>query len=260
MSGGRSDRTVAVIGTSAGAESSLRRYATLIEDLAGTRAQVLVLDPDAPQEIVALLPAGVGALFLPDTPPEVACRVRALARVPVLTGQDTTAIALAAAVSATLARAGRVPRSSQVMIAGAAALPVLCPLLMISGVGTVTTWNHVDAHAFPLYRVASGTDVVIDLLGALNGMDGVGPVVILPDHERDTALALPGLVRAMVQTPGARLDVNVHHACALALVMGTPPDELLPHQPDRELTDRIAAAAAAALRAAADHSLQTNQG
>jgi hypothetical protein len=53
---------------------------------------------------------------------------------------------------------------------------------------------------------SSIADVVIDLLGAMPaGADGAGsgPAVITPDHERDTALALPGLVRAILRTPGA---------------------------------------------------------
>lgn len=270
MSGDRSEPVMIVVGTrrAAGTESISRstphRCAALIEDLAGTRTDVLNIDPDAPQQAhaeLSALPAEVGALFLPHASPEVAGRVRALVDVPVLTWQDTTAIALAAAVSTTLARAGRAPRSSQVVIAGADALPILCPLLMMSGAGTVTTWNLTDAHAFPLHRVAMGADVVIDLVGAMpDGGDGsgFGPAVITPDHERDTTLALPGLVRAILQTPGARLDIEVHHSCALAVVMGTAPDEMLPREPDHKLTDLVAAAATTALRA--EHSFDTNLG
>ena len=73
----------------------------MIENLAGMRAEVLELEPGALREADARLTAFSGhvdALFLPHTSPEVACR-RAMAGVPVLTGQDTTAIALAAAVS-----------------------------------------------------------------------------------------------------------------------------------------------------------------
>jgi malic enzyme len=264
MSGDRSGRLVVVVGTSGAAdtESTPRRCAALVEDLAGAHAQMVIIDPDTPQQAraeLSALPAEVGALFLPDASHDVACQARALMQMPVLTGQDTTAIALAAAVSTTLARAGRAPRSSQVVIAGADTLPILCPLLMVGGAGTVTTWNPSDAHAFPLHRVTSGTDVVIDLLDTMpDSADGFGPVVIRPDREHDTALVLPGLVRAILQAPGARLDIEVHHACALALVMGTPPEDMLPRAPDRELTDRVAAAAFAALRA--DHPFETNPG
>jgi hypothetical protein len=256
---------VVVVGTVVGADTDSlpHQCAALISNLVGVRAEVLALDPGAPHEVEAVLdalPADTGAIFLPDAPPEVACRARAQAGVPVLTGQDTIGIALAAAVSTTLVRAGRAPRAGQVVIAGADALPILCPLLMVGEVGTVTTWNLTDAHSFPLSRVAAGADVVIDLLGALNSTDGVGPVVIAPDRERDTLLALPGLVRALVQTPGARLDVDVHHACALALVMTTPHDERVPREPSRELTDRIAEAAAAALRSSAHDPFETNSG
>lgn len=219
-------------------------YAALIGDLAGMRTRVVAVE-DEP------FPADVGVLFLPEARPEFVCRARAVTGVPVLTGQDTTAIALAAVLLTTLSRAGRTPRSSQVVIAGADALPVLCPLLMVSGIGSVTTWNPADAQAFPLRRVAEGADAVIDLLTTAAGMADV-VTVIAPDRARDPLLALPGLLRAMARRPDARLDVEVHHACALALVMATPPDDLRPHGPDRALTDRIADAATTALRESAD--------
>ncbi len=244
-------RTVAVVGD---AEAALHRYTSLIEDLAGVRAHAVVHDPGTGPVV---LPAGTGAIFAPHATTEAACHLRAHTGVPVLTGQDTAAIALAAAVSTALAHAGRPPRSSHVVIAGADALPVLCPLVMVGEVGTVTTWNLTDAQSFPLSRVTAGADVVIDLLGLLAPDTASGPAVIVPDPERDIVLALPGLVRALLPAPAARLDVDAHHACALALVMATPSDQPLPHEPGRDLTDRIADAAAAALT---QHSLETDPG
>lgn len=235
-------------------ESVLRRYSTLIRDVAGLRTHALALDASVPPQFEAALralPDEVGVLFLPTASSEFACRVRAVADSrPVLTGQDTTAIALAAALLTTLTRAGRAPRASQVVIAGADALPILCPLLVACGVGSVTTWSLADAEAFPLCRVTAGVDVVVNLLA--RELAGPEPAVIAPQHVRDPLLALPGLLRAMTRTPNAPLDVEVHHACTLALVMATPPEELLPHGLDRVLTEQVTDAATTALRESAN--------
>ena len=68
-----------------------------------------------------------------------------------ITGQDVAAIALAAAVLTTLARADHTPSSSRVVIAGAEHLPQLCPLLMACGIGDIASWNDGDAVGFSLH-------------------------------------------------------------------------------------------------------------
>lgn len=248
----------------------LRRYVALIEDLAGLRGLELHLDHDPRRAAAGLrgLPSEVGALFLPHVRRDFACRARDLTDVPVVTDQDTTAIALAAALLTTLTRAGRTPRASQVVIAGAGTLPILCPLLMVCGVGSVTTWNPADALSFPLRRIAADADVVIDLLGGTTiGTVGIGafapdlePTVIVPDSRRGPLLALPGLLRALTRTPDARLDVEVHHACALALVMATPPDDVLPVSPYDALVDQVTDAALRALQQPAHRPFDTSSG
>lgn len=240
----------------AAAQSIVRRYATLIDHLAGLPVRVLSPDAGGAQHVEAELrdlPPDVGAIFLPHARPEFACQVRALTGGrPVLTDQDTTAIALTAALLTTLSRASRVPRASKVVIAGADTLPILGPLLMVCGVGDITTWNPADALAFPLRRVAAGAHVVVDLLDGTADLESLAahatPTVLAPESGRDPLLALPGLLRALTHIPGARLDVEVHHACALALVMATPPDERLPAGPDPALADQVADAATRALR------------
>ena len=120
--------------------------------------------------------------------------------------------------------------------------------------------------------VSDGADVVIDLLGGTGvGTIGVGafapdlePTVITPDSGRGPLLTLPGLLRALTRTPRptseARLDVEVHHACALALVMATPPDDLLPHEPYDALADRVADAALQTLHQTALRPFDTSSG
>lgn len=158
MSGDPSGRMLVAV-TEPIARSTVHWCASLIENLAGVRVEVLELEPGALWEADARLTAflgNVGVLFLPHASPEVACQVRAMAGVPVLTGQDTTAIALAAAVSTTLARTGRAPGSSQVVIAGADALRILCPLLMVGGASTVTTWNLIRQRVSSRTRPRAG--------------------------------------------------------------------------------------------------------
>lgn len=226
-------------------EPMLRRYTVLIEDQTGLHVRVLPLDADLHAEIHDL-GGDAGALFLPHVRPEVAHAARTVS-LPVLTSADTTAIALTAAVSNTLSRAGRKPAVGRVVIVGADAVPVLCPLLMVAGIGEITVWNPNDAIAFPLRRITAGVDVVVDLRTTAAGVEAlvpeVQPVVITPDIARDPLLALPGLLGALARVPGSRMDVQVHHACALALVMATRPDGPLPAQPDRTLTVRVADAA-----------------
>jgi malate dehydrogenase (oxaloacetate-decarboxylating) len=213
-----------------GTDPLLSRCRTLLETQAGLR--VITADSaTAPADALLCLDA------VRQAPPGV----------PVVTAEDTTAIALAAALTTTLARAGARPRSGHVVIAGADTLPLLFPLVMLGGIGQVTKWNRADALAFPLHAVAADAGAVIDLIGATD--PDLEPPVITPNREGDTTLALPGLLQAVADAPSARLDIEVHRACVLALVMATPPTAVLPQGPTRELTERVAGAAATALRA-----------
>jgi malate dehydrogenase (oxaloacetate-decarboxylating) len=234
--------------------SVLRQEATLIQDLAGLSTRVISLDPDGSQriqEVLDHLPSEVGAVFLTHTESHRALEAQSAVSRPVVTDQDTTAIALSVALLTTLGRRGRAPQASRVVIAGAQSMPILCPLLMVAGLGDITSWNPGDAVAFPLHRIAAGTDAVIDVVGATNlsgsSATAAEPAVITPDEAVHSLLALPGLLRVLTQIPNAQLDVEVYLTCALALVMATPPDEDLPHS-DHALADRIVDAVATALQ------------
>ncbi|RSM85289.1 hypothetical protein DMH04_18570 [Kibdelosporangium aridum] len=256
-----SNRTVAVVSDGSAladrdtqVEPMLHGYAALIHESTGLPTIVRPLDVGAPQQLwttLGALPTTVGAVFLPHVTPDRAHMARlAAGDTPVVTEHDTTAIALIAALMTTLTRAGRPLTFSRVVIAGANTMPVLSPLLVIAGIGDITTWNRADAGAFPLHRIATGAHAVIDLAGGLTtAFDPlVQPAVITRDDLRVPLLALPGLLRALAQAPNVTLDVEVYYACALALVMATPPDERLPLGPDRALTRRVADAATQALR------------
>ncbi|MFL6119077.1 hypothetical protein [Actinophytocola sp.] len=266
-------RIVAVVGDPTTAAQA-HRYATLIHELAGLRSQVILLGrtgqrqvQDQPEHVQ--LPPGTGAVVLVGTPPDHILEPRDPADpVPVLVDQDIAAVAVTAALLTTLSRRGRAPRASRVVVAGADTLPMLCRLLVAAGIGDITTWKTKDAVAFPLRRVAEGVDAVIDLLGVWPAhghatVDSGEPAVIAPDAERDPLLALPGLVRATSQVARAEaavaLDVEVHLACALALVMATPSDQQLPPMPDRALADRVADAATHALDARVPHPRTTSR-
>ncbi|TCO61939.1 hypothetical protein [Actinocrispum wychmicini] len=229
-------------------EHLLRRYSALIHDAAGLSTHVIPLNADDPQRLrTALrgLPPAVGVAFLPHVTADRAHVARlAAGETPVVTDHDTTAIALTAMVLTTLTRAGRSTGSGRVVIAGADTMPLLSPLLVAAEVGDITTWKRADAVAFPLHRIATGADVVIDLHGSLTAVNPTAtPVVITRQDSRMPLLVLPGLLRAITQVRHARLDVDVYHACALALVMATPPELQLPDGPDRALARRVADAA-----------------
>jgi hypothetical protein len=250
-------------------EPVLRRYAAVIQDVTDLPACVLPLEADEPQRMRSVLrdlPADVGVIVFVQTLPEYIRKALAdVDGVPVLTDRDASAIAITAALLATLTDAGRAPRSSRVVIAGANTMPALCPLLVTAGIGDITTWNLADALGFPLGRVAAGTDAVVDLLGGTAAHIRMlapysRPIVIAPDSLRDPLLALPGLLSAILRSPGSQLDLHVHHACALALVAATPRGQQLPGGPDRALTGHVADAATRAFQQPAYRHHDTRSG
>lgn len=237
---------VAVVGGIGATTGALHHYAATIEDLTGMPTRVIASDYG-----LHGLGLDVGAVFLARIDPERTAKARRVAaRLPVITDQDTTAIALTAALLTSLTRAGRSPQVSRVVIAGANTMPMLGRILLIAGIGDVTTWNPADALAFPLRRIAAGADAVINLVGGGGRYawprHGV-PAVIVPDPARDPLLALPGLLQVLTRQPGAKLTLDIHHACARALAAATPPGQQLPRRPDPTLVQQIADATAQAL-------------
>lgn len=216
---------------------------------------VAVTIGDAGQLSAALrtLPAGTTAIFLARTEPNRARAAQVdLARtstMPVITEQDTAGMALTAALLVTLRRLGAAPQASRVVVAGSRTLP----LLTAAGIADIASWNEADAATFPLPAVARDATAVVDLVGATGSLPPTEVPVLVPDPVGHL-LALPGVLRALRETPAAgfaadplyRLDV--HRACACALVSLTPVDRVLPDLADPDLTDTVARAATEALQ------------
>lgn len=241
--------------------AALKADVRALRELAGLSAVPVALTAtDAAQLSAGLrsLPTEVTAVFVTGTDP---VRARTAQRdlactggIPVVTEQDTTGIALAAAVLTTLARVGTTPHASQVVIAGADQLPLLTPLLIAAGIGDLVSWNQADAIGYPLAALTQRASVVVDLLGAVStltrafGEDVPLPVIALDDPVA-RLLAVPGLLRAIRHMAAVRTwadplhHLDLHYACARSLAALTPVDRLLPDMADPDLADAVARAA-----------------
>jgi hypothetical protein len=227
----------------------------LEDDAAGIRARAGLPVRAAPlptrdvDDLVAHLPGDAGAIFLTHTDPArartVQRQVREAGGPPVLTDADTVTVTLTAALLTTLASVHCAPEASRVIIAGAAALPELTPLLIATGIGDISGWHASDAHAFPLRHLARHATAVIDLLGTTKPPTGWIPGdrwsgVISPDDPTYRLLPVPGVCTALVRHPDATLDLDVFRACALAMAVTTPPGDLVPDLDNPHLTEAIA--------------------
>jgi malic enzyme len=235
----------------------LSGHVTVIQELGGPPARPLLVNhaEDPRQLCTRLCPprTDTGAVFLADMDPTRALIIQhCLGRTsapPVISDHDTTATAITAAVLTTLSRAGRGPATSRIVLAGADELVLLGPLLTAAGFADITVWKQIDAPRFPLHRVARDADIVVDLANEVAhppaGNDPAPPVITYGDPV-NPILALPGILRALVETSCPRVDVDMYLAAAGALVAATPPDRLLP-SPEPALTDGVAWAVGQAL-------------
>jgi len=246
-------------------EAALTADAALLEGLA--RVPLRAYPGAAPgiEQIVTLigqLPDSVAAVFVTRTDPgharAVQRRVEQAGGPPVLSDEDTSAIALTAAATAYLRRIDRAPHNARILVAGAITMPILTPLLIASGFSDITMWNSVDAPHLPLQRAARDADVVLDVLpgpDATAGTDTAGLVMDRPEGSvinlrglDDRFLVAPGLLRALVDHPAGtfELGVGLYQVCAAAVAAATPRRYRLPdllHDPDTAaaITDAIAA-------------------
>ncbi|MFI5611602.1 hypothetical protein [Amycolatopsis sp. NPDC051903] len=208
---------------------------------------------------VRALPAGVSTIFLARTESGRARAVqRELARdgrSPIITEQDTRAIALVAMTLVSLHRRAVAPFNARVVVTDSAAVPVLLPLLMACGVGDISSWRTEDARVFPLSVIAQDVNAVIDLVGAAADLEAVAGVDVISEvlaagDPVAHLLALPGLTCALgtARAGGTALQqFGVHRATAHALASLTPVDRKLPDLADPDLTARVAHAVSEAL-------------
>lgn len=220
-----------------------------------------VTEPDV-EEFVTLigqLPSSVAAVFVTRTDPArarvVQRRVEQAGGPPVLSDEDTSAIALTAATLVYLRRIDRDPLGARILVADASSMPILTPLLIVTGFPDITMWNSADAPRFPLSRATRDADVVLDPLPCAT--DATGLAIDRPEGSviscnglDDRFLAAPGLLRALVEHPPGTfdLDVGLYQICAETVAAATPRR----HRPTDLLRDRgIADAIAAALHRAA---------
>jgi hypothetical protein len=244
-------------------EDERRRYATLIGQLGDipTEPFALPATPNAPDNpLLSEHGLDVAALVITHPRGHWARAVpAAAAHLPTVTDHDALAITLTTAVLTALSRARRPTAHGRVLIVQAHNLPQLAPLLIAAEAGEVTSWNTPDQERFPLHRASNEAEVIVNLLGDIaEPAPDNQATVITADWANHPPLVLPGLARALYDLPDAHLDpsdpfgayYDVCHACALTLVMATPPDQLTPPTASRDLSTRVAAAATAAFRAA----------
>ncbi|MGH3825438.1 MAG: hypothetical protein ACRDRA_21770 [Pseudonocardiaceae bacterium] len=222
-------------------EAVLRHWAALIHEHTGLVTRpVYVAAQDAEDLSAGLrgLPPDIGVIVLTRTDPTHYSAGNGSApgggsEPPVVTDSAMTAVAATAALLTTLNRRGLSPERSGVVIAGAATMPVLRPLLLAAGFGRVTSWDRLDAFTFSLRCITQDAEAVIDLVGCTRELaeaasDHPELIIITPDKTNWALLALPAVLHAVATAQDPRAGVDRYHACALALAATTPPDRLLP--------------------------------
>lgn len=127
------------------------------------------------------------------------------------------AMTTTAALLTALRCRGLSPGRSRVVIAGAATMPELRPLLLAAGVGCVTSWDRRDAVMFPLRWITRNAEAVVDLLGCSRELaeaasDHPELIIIFPDQTSWTRLALPGLLRAAATAQDPKSGIAGYHA------------------------------------------------
>jgi hypothetical protein len=235
-------------------EAALAVDAAMIAAQSGLRVEAVAVTADNGTDLATRLhrlPLELGAIFLTRTEPSRAGQAqRALAELggrPLITDDDAVAITVTAAVLTYLNRLSRPTPAARVVILGPNKLPVMCPLLLATGMCQITPWNPGESKA-PLPRVCRDADVVINLFGAHPAITQVAwdrpcGSVIATGGEHHRLLALPGLFRAIAGSVGPLVDIEAYHACARGLVEATPPGLSLPRALNPVITYQVATAA-----------------
>ncbi|KZF02480.1 hypothetical protein A2J03_28615 [Rhodococcus sp. EPR-157] len=138
-------------------------------------------------------------------------------------------VALAAAVVSTLANRGVPGGSGCVVIACPERAPLLGPVLLACGIGSITSWNTRDTQDFSLRRVSSHNHILVDLRVPEDLDDEIEDAITAgPDVMSAATVSLAGLSDALRRQMIAQIDTPVLAACARAMVLQTTPGDVLP--------------------------------
>ncbi|MCZ4076822.1 hypothetical protein O1W68_02605 [Rhodococcus sp. H36-A4] len=228
---------------------AMEEYTAVVQRLTSLRAVRLPLADCTESDIVDRLCAVhsdiiatlVGGLSSADSE-AIAHRIDERGGPTVVTEIDLTTAALAASVVSILGHRGISTGHGRVIIACSERAPLLGPVLVECGVGSITSWNLHDAQDFSLRRLISHNDVLVDLSDAENriGDEMDCTITIDSDPVPAASLALPGLFDALSRRAPTRVDASVLAACARALALLAPRGKLLPDLDQPLLTTTVA--------------------
>ncbi|SBS70522.1 conserved hypothetical protein [uncultured Mycobacterium sp.] len=228
--------------------TAMEDYAALISERTALRAVRLPLpagDARTVADRIISLCSPASAMFIvglgPSDSATVQRRVAGHGGGPlVITELDVVTAALAAAATATLRGHGSAPRPGQIVVTDTESAPQLGPIVLAAWGRSVTSWHERDAAAYPLCRVVSRNDVLIDLAGTAAPNIAPGRTLTLPAAPFDYgALVLPGLLSALCEQREAVLTLDILACCARALALLTPADRILPDLNQRLLIPAV---------------------
>lgn len=205
---------------------AMEEYAAVIENLTSLRVTRLPLADCTETDIVDRLcgvDANVGIALMVGSngahSEAIARRVDVRGGPTVVTEIDLATATMAASVVSTLGRRGISPSRGQVILACPERAPLLGPVLIECGVGSVTSWSNHDAQDFSLRRLLTHNDVLVDLSDSASRVGGKieGSITLGSNPVAAVSLALTGLLDALNRRTLPRVDAQVLAACARAL-------------------------------------------
>ena len=239
----------------------MEKYAALITEATPMRALPLPLTHNKPATVAARisqLPSRVAAVLVIGLDPSGAAHVqRAVAAAggpAVISELDVVSAAVGAAAVFFLRGRGIAPRRGRIVVTAAEAAPRLGPLLLALGAGSMTTWHPFDAQDYPLPRMMTHNDLLIDLADAAPEYAAPGRTLRMPSEPYDYgALVIPGLLRGLCRHEPTPVTIEILAACARAVALVTAADAILPDSDERLLIPAVARHVHRALREYSRH-------
>ncbi|MBP2452418.1 hypothetical protein [Mycolicibacterium lutetiense] len=227
--------------------TAMEDYAGLVSDRTNMRAVPLPLISSEAAAVAARLsqlPVCLDAVLLigldATTAGQVQTAVGAAGGPPVITELDATTVAVAAAACAVLRDRGVTSRRGEIVVTGPENAPRLGPLLAALGIAAMTTWRRYDAEDYPLRRLMAHNDVLIDLAGIGDERAAPGRTLRMPADPYDFgALVVPGLLAGLCGQGRSPVTIELFTACARALTLLTPTNQVLPDLNERLLVPAI---------------------